>query len=72
MIKQFNPDLPVLIREATGTPARVFARFGAPLSSTRKHTLLTDAPTERGREAHVELDGLSAAEVEARVSQLLQ
>ena len=28
-IKQHNPDLPVLIREATGTPARVFARFGA-------------------------------------------
>ncbi|KIY69417.1 NADH dehydrogenase, alpha subcomplex, subunit 2 [Cylindrobasidium torrendii FP15055 ss-10] len=54
MIKQFNPDLPILIREATGTPARVFARF------------------ERGRETHVELDGLSAAEVEARVSQLLQ
>lgn len=29
VIKQHNPDLPVLIREATGTPARVFARFGA-------------------------------------------
>jgi len=28
-IKQQNPDLPVLIREATGTPARAFARFGA-------------------------------------------
>ncbi|KAF4566279.1 hypothetical protein EYR40_001903 [Pleurotus pulmonarius] len=27
VIKQHNPDLPVLIREATGTPARVFARF---------------------------------------------
>ncbi|KAG6376796.1 NDUFA2, NADH ubiquinone oxidoreductase 10.5kD subunit [Boletus reticuloceps] len=26
-IKKHNPDLPVLIREATGTPARVFARF---------------------------------------------
>ncbi|KDQ51881.1 hypothetical protein JAAARDRAFT_139498 [Jaapia argillacea MUCL 33604] len=26
-IKKANPDLPVLIREATGTPARVFARF---------------------------------------------
>ena len=29
VIKKHNPDLPVLIREATGTPARVFARFGA-------------------------------------------
>ncbi|KXN82949.1 NADH dehydrogenase [ubiquinone] 1 alpha subcomplex subunit 2 [Leucoagaricus sp. SymC.cos] len=26
-IKQHNPDLPVLIREAEGTPARAFARF---------------------------------------------
>ncbi|KAL9709515.1 hypothetical protein Ac2012v2_007253 [Leucoagaricus gongylophorus] len=26
-IKQHNPDLPVLIREAKGTPARAFARF---------------------------------------------
>ncbi|KAF8066713.1 thioredoxin-like protein [Lyophyllum atratum] len=26
-IKQHNPDLPVMIREASGTPARVFARF---------------------------------------------
>ncbi|KIM80129.1 hypothetical protein PILCRDRAFT_97997 [Piloderma croceum F 1598] len=29
VIKQHNPDLPVLIREASGTPARVFARFEA-------------------------------------------
>ncbi|KAI0339239.1 NADH dehydrogenase alpha subcomplex subunit 2 [Trametopsis cervina] len=27
VLKQHNPDLPILIREATGTPARVFARF---------------------------------------------
>ncbi|KAI0691132.1 NADH dehydrogenase alpha subcomplex subunit 2 [Cytidiella melzeri] len=27
IIKQHNPDLPILIREAKGTPARVFARF---------------------------------------------
>ncbi|KAF8314997.1 NADH dehydrogenase, alpha subcomplex, subunit 2 [Clavulina sp. PMI_390] len=26
-LKKSNPDLPVLIREAKGTPARVFARF---------------------------------------------
>lgn len=29
VLKQHNPDLPILIREAKGTPARVFARFGA-------------------------------------------
>ncbi|KIP03640.1 hypothetical protein PHLGIDRAFT_31709 [Phlebiopsis gigantea 11061_1 CR5-6] len=27
VLKQHNPDLPILIREAKGTPARVFARF---------------------------------------------
>ncbi|KAI0794921.1 NADH dehydrogenase alpha subcomplex subunit 2 [Abortiporus biennis] len=27
ILKQHNPDLPILIREAKGTPARVFARF---------------------------------------------
>ncbi|KAG8897919.1 hypothetical protein FRC01_011111 [Tulasnella sp. 417] len=26
-LKKHNPDVPVLIREATGTPARAFARF---------------------------------------------
>ncbi|TFK37118.1 thioredoxin-like protein [Crucibulum laeve] len=52
-IKQNNPDLPVLIREASGTPARVFARF------------------ERGVEKHVELDNLSASDVESKVAQLL-
>ena len=28
VLKQHNPDLPILIRQAKGTPARVFARFG--------------------------------------------
>lgn len=27
-IKQSNPDVPFLVREASGTPARAFARFG--------------------------------------------
>lgn len=27
-IKASNPTLPILVREAQGTPARVFARFG--------------------------------------------
>ncbi|KAJ7472324.1 thioredoxin-like protein [Mycena latifolia] len=52
-IKQHNPDLPVLIREASGTPARVFARF------------------EMGEEKHVELDNLSAQDVESKVALLL-
>ncbi|KAK2459992.1 hypothetical protein APHAL10511_007998 [Amanita phalloides] len=54
IIKKHNPDLPVLIREASGTPARAFARF------------------ERGVEKHVELEDLSATEVEAKIARLLQ
>ncbi|KIY52158.1 NADH dehydrogenase, alpha subcomplex, subunit 2 [Fistulina hepatica ATCC 64428] len=54
VIKQHNPDLPVLIREAHGTPARVFARF------------------ERGVEKHVELENLSASDVESKVASLIQ
>ncbi|EJD41007.1 NADH dehydrogenase, alpha subcomplex, subunit 2 [Auricularia subglabra TFB-10046 SS5] len=53
-IKKANPDLPVLIREANGTPARVFARF------------------ERGVERHVEVDGLSAEEVDKALGALVQ
>lgn len=53
-IKKANPDLPVLIREANGTPARVFARF------------------ERGVERHVEVDGMSADEVEKALGALVQ
>ncbi|KZV83977.1 NADH dehydrogenase, alpha subcomplex, subunit 2 [Exidia glandulosa HHB12029] len=26
-VKKANPDVPLLVREASGTPARVFARF---------------------------------------------
>lgn len=74
-IKQYNPDLPVLIREATGTPARAFARFGA-LCTRRAHCYPPHAcpfiPTERGVEKHVELDDLSAPEVEAKIARLLQ
>ncbi|KAL5532240.1 hypothetical protein ACEPAF_5809 [Sanghuangporus sanghuang] len=52
-LKQHNPHLPVLIREAHKTPARAFARF------------------EYGVEKHVELDNLSAKEVEQKMAYLL-
>ncbi|KAI3493272.1 hypothetical protein L1887_42113 [Cichorium endivia] len=52
-IKQSNPDVPFLVREASGTPARAFARF------------------ERGVEKRVELDGLSSADVEKKIGELL-
>lgn len=31
-VKEKNPDLPILIREALGTPPRAFARFGEHLA----------------------------------------
>jgi len=34
-LKQNNPDLPILIREAQGTPARAFARFGSLTTHSR-------------------------------------
>ncbi|KAF8994029.1 thioredoxin-like protein [Cyathus striatus] len=40
-IKQHNPHLPVLIREATDTPARVFARFER---GVEKHVELDNLP----------------------------
>jgi hypothetical protein len=42
VIKQHNQDLPVMIREAEGTPARVFARFGE-LEWTKPLISLTSA-----------------------------
>ncbi|KIJ36678.1 hypothetical protein M422DRAFT_179021, partial [Sphaerobolus stellatus SS14] len=52
VLKQNNPDLPVLIREAQGTPSRIFARF------------------DRGVEKHTELENLSSADVQKKVSEL--
>jgi len=45
-VKKANPDLPILIREAQGTPARAFARFG------KLHTLVdcTILPASEGGE----------------------
>lgn len=31
-IKKANPDVPILVRESQGTPARAFVRFGESLS----------------------------------------
>lgn len=52
VIKKHNPDLPVLIREAQGTPARVFARFGACQQSRNFHSILTGRIRTRRRETH--------------------
>ncbi|KAI0037112.1 thioredoxin-like protein [Vararia minispora EC-137] len=43
VIKKHNPNLPFMIREATGTPARVFARFER---GVEKHVELDNLSSE--------------------------
>lgn len=69
-IKKHNPDLPLLVREAKDTPARVFARFGACIPAGLLGAL-AEGTAERGVERHVEVDGLSAEEVDKAVSTLV-
>lgn len=74
VLKQHNPDLPILIREAKGTPARVFARFGEFSSLFESFTLLKARhghPIERGVEKHVDIENLSHGDVTSKVSELL-
>ncbi|TIA87376.1 hypothetical protein E3P99_03211 [Wallemia hederae] len=59
-LKQSNPHLPILVREAEGAPARAFARFGTALIAA-----------EYGLEKNVSLDGLSAGEVTKQIESLL-
>lgn len=70
-LKKHNPNLPVLIREARGTPARVFARFGTVIIIICLAGSLCQHCAELGIERHVALDNLSAADVEIKVSELL-
>ena len=70
-IKQHNPDLPVLIREAKGTPARAFARFGALQPRFPPFRISYSSIPERGIERHVELEGLDSVDVKTKIMQLL-
>lgn len=71
-IKQHNPDLPILIREAKDTPARAFARYGTFLSLilSCSYSCGVVVCVELGVEKHVELDGLSSKDVESKISTL--
>lgn len=71
--KKANPTLPVLIREAAHTEARVFARYGLiPLSpmfgsmlGSHEHTLAY------GKERHLNFDNASEAQVQAGLLDLI-
>lgn len=70
-LKEHNPDLPILIREAQGTPARAFARFGS-LSTLVCRASFSDEVAELGVERNVTLDGLSSKDVATKISELLR
>ncbi|KAF5381584.1 hypothetical protein D9615_005413 [Tricholomella constricta] len=53
-IKKYNPDLPVMIREANGTPARVFARFER---GEERHVELDNLPVKDVESKVVQLLG---------------
>jgi len=55
-LKKHNPDLPILIREAQGTPARAFARFGS-LSTHACHAPYSENPqSEASNEMSLSMD----------------
>jgi NADH dehydrogenase (ubiquinone) 1 alpha subcomplex subunit 2 len=62
-MKKHNPNVPVLIREAFGVPAKVFARYGM-LSGV--------IDVEFGLERKVSLDGMSEKECEDTVERLIK
>jgi len=64
-MKKHNPYVPVLVREAFGVPARVFARYG---SFSIPRLLMEDF----GLEHKVSLDGLSEKECEDAVEGLIK
>jgi NADH dehydrogenase (ubiquinone) 1 alpha subcomplex subunit 2 len=65
VIKKHNPYVPVLIREAFGVPARVYARYGI-IVLGRSNVV------EFGLENKINLDGLSEKECEDAVEKLVQ
>ena len=65
VIKKHNPNVPVLIREAFGVPARVYARYG---EKSNAIVLILDF----GVEHKVSLDGLSEKECEEAVEKLIK
>ena len=70
-MKKHNPDLPILIRECVGTPARAFARFGQ-FTYSSWVLLRVDCVLERGVESNVMLDGLDEKSVALKLSELIK
>lgn len=72
--KKANPDLPIMIREAKGTPARAFARFGASSSlhlPSSKPVADAWLVVERGVEKNVSLEGLDEKSVGEKIGELV-
>ncbi|KAH8915429.1 hypothetical protein BT69DRAFT_1303756 [Atractiella rhizophila] len=73
-IKTANPDLKILIREAHGTPPRVWARFGlSSLWCMGQGGNHLNAVLENGVEKQASLDGaMDASAVESKIVALLK
>lgn len=71
-MKKHNPSTPLLVREAFGVPAKIWARYG---ESTHIRDLRQECSCralEMGKESSVDVNGLSAAEVEKKLQELAQ
>ncbi|OAG43481.1 hypothetical protein AYO21_02418 [Fonsecaea monophora] len=74
-MKHHNPNIPILIREATGVEPKVWARYG--MNSGSRHTGTAKEAdrfndTGFGREKSESLSGLSDKEIEDKVTTLVK
>lgn len=72
IMKQHNPHLPIMVRQARGTPARAFVRYGTSHLDVPVCVLILQPAPEKGDEKHVELDNLNQADVSSKIAQLLK
>lgn len=65
-MKKHNPNTPILIREAFGTPAKVFARFGTSVSMFFQLTC-----AEFGKETQLDLENRTRKDIEAELKKII-
>ncbi|KAJ5166255.1 NADH-ubiquinone oxidoreductase 10.5 kDa subunit [Penicillium canariense] len=81
IMKKHNPHTPILMREASGIEPRVFARYGTKtpdtlreisISKINKTNGLAGLITELGKETQEALSGMSASQIEERITNLVK
>jgi NADH dehydrogenase (ubiquinone) 1 alpha subcomplex subunit 2 len=71
-IKKLNPDLPILIREASGAEARVFARFGRLSFLTHVSILTLYFIVDKGVEHKAVLQNATSQDIEKALELLVK